>query len=85
MLRDLVSPGDAQVHSTLADEGGYVRGGQEDECDVMILDQGDVEACLSPELDIATGQEVERCLLQSTLCDVEKSAFEVWSAGGKCW
>ena len=77
MLGDLISPGDTKIDSTFADEGGYVRGGKEDEGDVMVLDQGNIEARFSPKLDIATGKKIESRLLQPTLCAPEMLAIEV--------
>lgn len=52
VLLDLVVARDAEVDLALADEGGDVGGGEEDECDGEVLDEGDVEAVLATELDV---------------------------------
>lgn len=72
MLSDLIPTGNPKIYSTFADKSGYVCSGKEDECDVMILDKGDVEARFSPKLDIATGEKIESCLLQPALCTYPK-------------
>lgn len=68
MLGDLVAPCDAEIDAAFADEGGDVCGGEEDESDRQVLDQGDVEAVFAAELDVAAGEEVERGLLEAALC-----------------
>lgn len=55
MLGDLVTAGNTNVNATLADEGGDVGGGQEDERNGQVLDQGDVETGLATELDVGAG------------------------------
>lgn len=60
MLLDLVPSGDAQVDSALADKGGDVRGGEEDEGNREVLDESDVETVLAAKLDVGTLKEVER-------------------------
>ncbi|KAL1999427.1 hypothetical protein VTN02DRAFT_4528 [Thermoascus thermophilus] len=58
VLGDLVAAGDAQIDAALAHEGGDVGGGQEDERDGEVLDEGDVETGFTAELDVAPGQQV---------------------------
>lgn len=71
MLGDLVPAGDTQVDPAFADEGRDVGGGEEDEGDGVVLDEGDVEAGFAAELYVRAGEEVEGGLLESSL----------WSAG----
>lgn len=68
MLGDLVAAGNTQVYTALAHKGGDVGGGQEDQSDGQVLDQGDVETGLAAELDVAAGEEVKGGLLQAALC-----------------
>lgn len=58
MLGDLVTAGDTQIDASLSNEGGNVGGGQEDERDGEVLDEGDVETGFTAELDVAPGQQV---------------------------
>ena len=58
VLGDLVAARDAQIDAALADEGRDVCGGEEDECDGQVLDQGDVEARLAAELNVAAREKV---------------------------
>jgi hypothetical protein len=58
VLGDLVAASDAQVDAALADEGRDVCGGQEDQRDRQVLDEGDVEAGFAAELDVTAGEEV---------------------------
>jgi hypothetical protein len=55
VLGDLVTAGNTNVDATLADEGGDVGGGQENERNGQVLDQGDVETGLATELDVGAG------------------------------
>lgn len=68
MLGDLVTAGDTDVDAALADEGGDVGGGQEDQGDREILDEGDIKAGFATELDVRAGEEVEGSLLEAALC-----------------
>lgn len=68
MLGDLVAARDAQIDAAFADEGRDVCGGEEDECDGQVLDQGDVEARLAAKLDVAAGEKVQGGLLETALC-----------------
>lgn len=52
MLTDLVTTGDAQIDTAFADEGGDIGGGEEYQCDVVILDESDVETGVAVELDV---------------------------------
>ena len=63
MLLHLVQTGDAQIDSALADEGRDIGGGKKDEGDREVLDEGDVEAVLSPELYVCTLEQVKCGLL----------------------
>jgi hypothetical protein len=58
VLLDLVVAGDAQVDAALSNEGGYVGSGQEDEGDGEVLDERDVEAVLTSELDVGAFKKV---------------------------
>jgi hypothetical protein len=59
VLLHLVVARDAQVDAALADEGGDVGGGEEDEGDGQVLDEGNVEAILTLELDVGALEEVQ--------------------------
>lgn len=67
MLGDLVAACDADVDAAFTDEGGDVGGGEEDEGDGEVLDEGDVEAGFAAELNVAAGEEIEGCLLEAAL------------------
>ena len=67
MLGHLIPPRDTQVDATFTDEGGYVSCREEDQRYVMVLYQCNVETGFPAELDIGTGKEVERRLLQTAL------------------
>lgn len=56
VLLDLVKARDAQVDLALADKGWDVRGGEEDESDGQVLDEGNVQTVLPAELDICALQ-----------------------------
>lgn len=68
VLGDLIAAGNTKVDTALTNEGWDVGGGQEDEGDGQVLDQGDVEAGLAAELDVAAGEEVKGGLLEAALC-----------------
>lgn len=74
VLLDLVVACDTQVDLALTHKGWDVGGGEEDECDGEVLDEGDVEAVLAAELYVGALEEVECSLLQAALCD-ERSVF----------
>jgi len=63
MLGDLVTASNAKVHAAFADKGGYVCGGEEDQCYRKVLDEGDVETGVAVELNVGAGEEVEGGLL----------------------
>lgn len=67
VLLDLVMACDAQVDLTLANKGGNIGGGQEDQSDGEVLDKRNIEAVFSPELNVGTFKEVESGLIQTTL------------------
>ena len=67
MLGDLVTASDTQVDAALADEGGDVGGGEEDQGDGQVLDERDVETSLAAELNVAAGEEIKGGLLQAAL------------------
>lgn len=73
VLLDLVVARDAEVDLALADKGGDVGGGEEDEGDGEVLDEGYIEAVLAAELDVGALEEVEGGLLEAAL----------WRRGGK--
>lgn len=80
MLGDLVTACDTQVDAALTDEGGDVSGGEEDQGDGQVLDEGDVEAGFATELNIAAGEEVQGSLLETALCFLWRLVFVL-----KCW
>lgn len=77
VLLDLVIARDAEVDAALADEGGDVGRGEEDEGDGEVLDEGDVEAALALELDVGAFEEVEGCLEETTFF----SEVSIWVGG----
>lgn len=79
VLGDLVAASDTKVDAALAHEGRDVGGRQEDQGDGKVLDQGDVEAGLAAELDVAAGEEVKGGLLQAALCIKEAMLVCEWS------
>jgi hypothetical protein len=68
VLFDLVTACDTQVDAALADEGGDVGRGQEDEREREVLDQRDVKARVAVELDVGAVEEVEADLVETALC-----------------
>lgn len=68
MFGNLVAPCNTEIDAALANEGRNVCGGEEDKCDRQVLDQSEVEAVFAAELDIATGEQVKGCLLETALC-----------------
>lgn len=70
VLGNLVAASDAQIDAAFTDEGRDVGGRQEDQRDRQVLDQRDVEAGFTAELDVTAGEEVEGCLLQTSFCIV---------------
>lgn len=55
MLSDLVPARDSDVDAALTDKGRDVCGGEEDQGDGEVLDQGDVETGFAAELNVAAG------------------------------
>jgi hypothetical protein len=68
VLGNLVTTGNTEVDAAFADESWDVGGGQEDQRDGQVLDEGDIEAGFAAELDITAGEEIEGGLLQTALC-----------------
>ena len=68
MFSNLVPARDAQIHSPFSNKGRYVGCRQEDQGKRVVLDEGDVEACLASELDVAAFEEGEGGLLESSFC-----------------
>lgn len=67
MFGDLVAASDTDINAALTDEGGDVGGGQEDQGDGKVLDEGNVEAGFATKLNVRAGEEVEGCLLETAL------------------
>lgn len=68
VLLNLVIASDAEVDTALADEGGDIGGGKEDEGDRKVLDERNVEAVLASKLDVGALKEVQAGLQQAALC-----------------
>lgn len=68
MFFDLIPSRDSQIDPPFTDKSGDVSRGQEDECDGVVFDEGDVEAGRAAELDIGAGEEVEGGLLEAAFC-----------------
>lgn len=68
MFLDLVPACDSEVDLALANEGGDIGGGEEDESDGEVLDEGNVEAVLAAELNVGTLEEVQGGGIEPTLC-----------------
>ena len=66
----LVSARYAEINAALADKGRYVRCGEEDEREGEVLDEGDVEAGVSVELYVASGEEVKGRGVKTALCGI---------------
>ena len=67
VLLHLVQTGNAQVDTAFAHKRRDVGSGEEDQRDREVLDEGNVEAVLSPELDVCAFKQVNGSLLQSAL------------------
>lgn len=65
---DLVSTGNTQINSTLANEGRDICGGQENQRNGQVLDQRNVQSRLSSELNIAASEKVKCGLVEPALC-----------------
>jgi hypothetical protein len=68
VLGDLITAGDTKITTTLRDEGRDIRGGQEDEGDGEVLDEGNVETRVSVELNVGTVEKLDTCLVKTSLC-----------------
>jgi hypothetical protein len=82
VLGDLVAAGDTEIDAALSNKRRDVSGGKEDEGDREVLDQGDIEAVLTAELDIAAGKEVEGRLLKASFCSPRGFVSRSISPGG---
>jgi hypothetical protein len=67
VLGDLVTSSDTEINATLRDKGRNVGGGQEDERDGEVLDQGNVEARVSVELNVGAVEKIKTCLVKTAL------------------
>lgn len=72
VLPNLIPPRDSKIDAALADKRGDIGGGQEDEGDGEVLNEGNVEAVLSPELDVCALEQVQGRLVQSALCNMAR-------------
>ena len=68
MFRNLVAAGYAKIDAAFADKGGDIGSGEEDEGNVVVFDEGNVEAGFTAELNVRASQEVEGGLLEAALC-----------------
>lgn len=82
VLLDLIPSGDSQVDAALANECRDVGGGQEDEGYREVLDEGNVEAVFSAELDVGAFEEIQGSLVQSALCRRKKRSAPIIGYGG---
>jgi hypothetical protein len=67
VLLYLIVARDAYIDTAFADKGGDICGGEEDKGNGQVLDQGNVQAILTPELDVGAFEEVQACLEETTL------------------
>lgn len=67
MFRNLISARYPQSDSAFANESGYVGCREEDKGDLMVLDEGDIEAVSALELNVGAFEEFESCLLETAL------------------
>lgn len=74
MFGDLVATSDSEVYATLSDKGGDIGGGEKDESNGKVLDEGNVEARVAVELNVGAVEEVETGLVEAALCGLRKSA-----------
>lgn len=65
---DLVAASDSEVDTAFANECGDVGGREEDKREREVLDQGDVKARVTVELDIGAVEKVETDLVETALC-----------------
>jgi hypothetical protein len=59
VLLNLIKARDTKVYTSLSNKGRDVGGGKEDEGNGEVLDEGDVQAVLTLELDVGTLKEVK--------------------------
>ena len=69
VLCDLVAASDTKITTALRDEGGDIGGGQEDESDGEVLDEGDIETRVSVELNVGAVKKLDTCLVKTSLCN----------------
>lgn len=74
ILCDLIATGDTEIATTLRDESRDIRGGQEDEGDGEVLDESNVKARVSVELDVGTVEKLDTCLVKASLCDKDQES-----------
>lgn len=77
---DLVPASDAEVDTALADESRDIGGGEENQGDGEVLDEGNVEAVLAAELNIGALEEVQGGGIEATLwtgSSVQVSNFRI--------
>ena len=67
MLCHLVSSSYAQINTTLSNEGGDIRGGEEYEGHGKVLNEGDIKTGVAVELDVRAVKEVEAYLVEAAL------------------
>ena len=67
MFSHLITTCDSQIDSSFAHKGGNVGCGEENEGYRVVFHEGDIEAGFAPELDVGAGEEVEGCLLETSL------------------
>jgi len=67
VLGDDIATSDAEIDSTLADECGNVGSREEDQGEREVLNQSDVEAVVTVELDVGAGEQLNACLIKAAL------------------
>jgi hypothetical protein len=67
MFGDLITPSDAKVDTTFADESRNVCCRQEHQSKREILNECDVQPVVAVELDVRASEKIKACLLQSAL------------------
>ena len=63
MFGYLIAAGYSEIDTAFANKGGDVGGGEEDEGNRVVFDEGNVETGLPAELDIRASEEVKGGLL----------------------
>lgn len=78
VLLDLIPSGNAKVDTAFADKCRDIGGGEEDEGYWEVLNESDVEAVLATELDVGALEEVERSVVETTLCITRLATRLLW-------